>query len=186
MPRGVSRPADRSLHFSAAPPTGIGLCTVILIVVALFALITPLMNAGVPALLLTCAASVTGSLVMSIPTRRVELTDGGRLLVTGFGQDVDIEAGRITAISLPRRARLGFGCAAVHGDGGRFRMWHNMKYTPQPRSTWSFRYVSGRGGKDFGELVYRLRLHNPALAIEGVEPPLWARPWSVPRPPYWP
>ncbi|GAA1861235.1 hypothetical protein GCM10009736_30550 [Actinomadura bangladeshensis] len=178
--------AGSSLHYQASPPAGLGFLALLLAMGILVALASPALDAGLPTFWLTFAAALTGALVTSVPERRVVLTDRGRLLITGFGQHVDIHAGRITAISVSRRARTGFGSAAVHWDGGRFRMWPTMKYTPVPRSRWSLKHVSGHGGKDFGDLVYRLRAHNPALVIEGVAPPPWAVPPPIPPyPPWW-
>lgn len=190
MGKGGSRRADEaagsSLHYHASPPAGLSLLVLLLTIGALITLVWPALDAGMPTFWLNLAAAVTGSLVMSLPERRVALTDGGRLLITGFGQHVDVHASRIIAISVPRRARLGFGFAVLHWDGGKVQIWQTMKYVPEPRSRWSFKYVSGRGGKDFGDLVYRLRVHNPALVIEGVKPPPWALPPPIPPyPPWW-
>ncbi|NEA23735.1 hypothetical protein [Actinomadura bangladeshensis] len=178
--------AASSLRYHASPPAGLGVLALLLIIGVLTMLVTPALDAGVPAFWLNLTAAITGALVMSVPERRVELTDGGRLLITGFGQHVDVHASRILAVRLPRRARLGFGSAVLHWDGGKAGIWQAMRYTPEPRSRWSFKHVSGRGGRDFGDLVYRLRAHNPALVVEGVEPPPWAVPPPIPPyPPWW-
>ncbi|MFG1853105.1 hypothetical protein ACGFJT_14805 [Actinomadura geliboluensis] len=188
MARGGSRRSDEqsgySLNYQCSPPEGISLLVLVLVVGALCALVTPAMDAGVPTFWLTLASALAGAFIWSGPARRVVLTDGGHLLVTGFGQHVDVEARSITSVSVSRRARLGFGSAVVHWTGGEFRIWRSMRFTPEPRhSPWSLKHVTGRGGKDFGDLVYRLRLCNPALAIEGVRPPAWALPPPVPLPP---
>lgn len=189
MTEGVSRRSDEvpgsSLHYQASPPAGLGFLALLLAIGTLVALVSPALDAGLPNFWLTFAAASTGALITSVPERRVVLTEGGRLLITGFGQHVDIHAGRILAVGLPRRARLGFGFAVLRWDGGKLKVWQTMKYAPEQRSRWSFKHVSGHGGKDFGDLVYRLRLHNPALVIEGVEPPPWAVPPPVPPYPPW-
>lgn len=186
----VSRRPDEetgsSLCYQASPPAGVGVLFLLLVIGALVTLLSPALDAGMPPFWLNLAAALTGAFVMSVPERRVVLTDGGRLLITGFGQHVDVHASRILAVSLPRRARLGFGSAVLRWDGGKVQVWQTMKYVPEPRSRWSFKHVSGRGGQDFGDLVYRLRAHNPALVIEGVEPPPWAVPPPIPPyPPWW-
>ncbi|QKW36614.1 hypothetical protein HUT06_23465 [Actinomadura sp. NAK00032] len=175
-----------SLNYQCSPPGGITFLVLALVVGALCALVIPAMDAGLPTFWLTMASALAGAFIGSGPARRVVLTDGGHLLVTGFGQHVDVEARSITAVSVSRWARLGFGSAVVHWTGGQFRIWRSMRYTPERRhSFWSMRHATGRGGKDFGDLVYRLRLCNPALTIEGVRPPAWALPPPMRQPPHW-
>lgn len=189
MASGVSRRSDEtvghSLHYGASLPGGLTVLVLALPMGALIAVASPAVDAGMPRYVLTAAAFLIGTFGNIGFERRVTLTADGRLLITGFGQCVDVDSGRIIAITVSRRGRLGFGTAMVHRDGGKFPIWQTMRYTPEPRSRWSWRYVSGRGGKDFGDLVYRLRAHNPTLIIEGVKPPAWALPQPTPHPPHW-
>ncbi|MEU8342555.1 hypothetical protein AB0C74_12740 [Spirillospora sp. NPDC048832] len=188
MARGVSRRSGQApgyaLNYECAPPRGLTFLALALVIGVLCALVSPAMDAGVPTFWLTTASALAGALVSSGPARRAALTDRGRLVVTGFGQRVDVDARGITAVTVSRWARLGFAPAVVHWTGGRFPIWRSMRYTPEPRrSRWSPLHVTGHGGKDFGDLVYRLRLCNPALVVEGVRPPAWALPPPMPRPP---
>ncbi|TDC86061.1 hypothetical protein [Actinomadura sp. 7K507] len=176
--------AGHSLHYESAPPSGLILLGLVLAVGALIPPAFQALEAGVPSYVI----SLVGVFIGVLPNflrRRVTLTADRRLVITGFRQHVDVDASRINAITVSRRGRLKFGSAVAHWDGGKFPIWQAMRYTPVPRSSWSLKYVSGRGGKDFGDMVYRLRVPNPALIIDGVEPPAWALPPVTPQPPLW-
>ncbi|GAA0566491.1 hypothetical protein [Actinomadura livida] len=174
--------AGYSLRYQAALPGGLTMLLSVLITGALAALTLPAMYAGLPTFVVILVVPLISGCLSNAFARSVTLTPDGHLLVSGFGQRLDIEAHRINAITVSRRGRLGFGTAMVHHDGGKFRIWQAMRHTPVPRSKWSLRYVSGHGGKDFGDLVYRLHTHNPAMVIKGVTPPPWAHPHTTPQP----
>ncbi|TDC71682.1 hypothetical protein E1200_01185 [Actinomadura sp. GC306] len=183
MVTGVSKQADETtghaLRYLSSLPAGFGIVLEKLLAGETIALALAALDARVPAFALGAAMAVVSGVVISSLTRSVTLTRDGRLRVTGLGRSLDIRAHQITAVTVPRRARLGFGSAMIHWDGGKSSIWRPVRYTPVQRSKWSLRYKSGHGGKDFGDLVYRLRFHNPAILIEGVQPP----PWALPQPP---
>lgn len=107
-----------------------------------------------------------------LPSRTISID--GRLTVTGLGQHIDVDAGRLTEINVSAFARWGFGLARFHWPGGGFWMWQRLAYLPNPRRRFSESGASQNVSESFRDLVYRLHLINPAMRIHGVAPPPWA------------
>ncbi|RFS85475.1 hypothetical protein D0T12_10590 [Actinomadura spongiicola] len=164
-----------SPHYRAFLPHGVALTVAFAVVSALVPLWLLALDSRLPDGLLIFASTLVGSAVGVLPAQRVVLSTDGRLRITGFGQRFDVDARRLTAITVSRRARAGFGFAVVHWDGGRRRLWQSMKYLPRQPTGFGRWFGRGPVAEDFRSLVYRLYLSNPSMTVEGVRPPAWWR-----------
>ncbi|RKS74693.1 hypothetical protein BZB76_3210 [Actinomadura pelletieri DSM 43383] len=162
-------------HYRAYLPTGVALVFALMVIGPLIPLWVLVLNPWLPDQLMIIAASLISASLAGLPVRRVVLSPDGRLLITGFGQRIDVDTRELTAITVSRWAHAGFGFAVVHWKGGRFRVWQAMRYQSSPPTRFGRLFRQRPVAEDFRTLVYRLWLSNPSMTVEGVPPPMWWR-----------
>lgn len=120
--------------------------------------------------------AVVGTMLEHRMVREVTLSDDGRLAIRGLGQKVEVHVSQLTEVRISWAARHGWASARVQWDGGTFRLWPNLRYLPA--SSRRFRWLpSGWSSDGLRDLVYRIHLINPEVAIWRIAPPAWVRPY---------
>ncbi|WP_412517900.1 hypothetical protein K8Z49_07750 [Actinomadura madurae] len=162
-----------SLHYRSHLPVGIRWIPGVLVALAFSPLYGWAVQAGRLSYVALPAVTVATVLVTNFfLAQKVVLTGDGGLTITTLGRRIVVDVRRINEINVPAHARGGFGFARVRWNGGGLRMWQ-ATYLLDPHRRYR-NPAFGSVSEDFRDLVYRLYLINPAMTIQGVQPPAWA------------